>query len=1451
MSMNYVLAQSIGRGSYGSVYYAIDRKTKQEVAIKVMNKAILKKQVFFNDSTEDEAQTGLTQVYDEIQFMRDFNHPLLLRLVETIDQDEKIYIVIQLAEGIIATIHQRDLSDDKLPDCISNLLQLENEITPPQILLNLAFHTSIGLLYMHKRHYIHGDIKPANILRTHNGRYILGDFGLSQPFAKGAKYMQIVSPAFSAPESQGLTPQNDVWAYGVVLFQLLFGEHPAVLAAQLWNGEKIAHWGQALTSNQEKFKELLNLKRDEQINKQKHETQLVSSHYDLKLNSDIIHNIYGVLTEITYFCLIDLENRVCMESIYNRLLEFYCRIIAAKYAKYFSKGFFQQLHPICQQLDIMNVDHVEFILQLNSMRFQPHIRQNYQRIFEAYTDIKQIDFSYFKYLYSTPEQTIKQNNKSSKVLIEDSTVEEEMSYNDLMNYTKTSSIQRQISSQSIRTTPKKLGKIIDNNQEPNSPISSFSSTNKLQMTEFQEEEVPVKIDITQQWKKPVGSSLASKIANLPPPKVMTNDSDSDRFLPESKPVEQSQNFKPQFKKPVAQSLASKLASMPPPPALQNDNIQSDSDEMIITKKQDRGQQHLLQQSIPANKRKKPASTSLASSIANLPPPSSAAVEDSDSDIKTLQTKIEDQKQQSDDSDGDLGQPKQTQIQYGKFKKPQSLASSMAAKLAAQPPPVQEEEDSEGPMDIRGAKKKGETVKYAINFDKLNQEEVAPVSVPIQQVDQQQIEIIEDDVFGIETPQNEVINQETKKADLEQRNHFFLKLDLHLVDTDNLSSKQVKSLFKQISYTNDEYKPFKYDHNNDQAKILGLGSFSKDTLSVGRRESEDDDISDDDDDLVTFDDDGDDDFNNTFDQVFNIEEDEEDKGKEISAAAAQSLVNRGKGKFKTLRESVDEEEDIEPQMVPTFKINNILIDEEDEDNLQQSDTFNKSKDDNFGSSLLPFGLQKKDSSDDEQVFKMKFQDSDDEQPLDLTEKSDEAQYIPPNKSVFLLNINKIKEDEKVRLFEEIQDEEFQTQLTQQTTIPLSARHLDVLKEETQDQVILTPKQIVIFFHPLLQLFMEVNQHLTRINSQILVNSDYIFMIQQVQEIIDAYTNNIPLVTVITIEIILDRLEMWKNLVDLTLQDQNQKSSVKQVEQQHLVDPQKTIQFIVDILLVQFQNMFQEIELIYDKSPAFLNTKTGWQVNNPYTLFQLFEQKLKIINSSPSRKYGVSLTINEQPMLSSLDNREEFNIHLYIGLDTAECTPIVGLRHKIDEKTLFIQQSSRAFKLQDTQEQILQFAQIAQIQDNKADGLTNFQPVFMNFLFLNYSLASDYIQINHQKSDLFKYSYINLQRQAILPNFFANCLFELILNSYQNSRPSIIRASLFNADGSFYLVVSDSGNGLSQDQTDKIFSNNTGSLGTGLAYLRMLVGFYNGMINVSSDDQSGTRVIVKIPMVQQNE
>lgn len=106
---------------------------------------------------------------------------------------------------------------------------------------------SSAIAYLHSNGFVHGDLKQANILRLKDQRLVLADFGLTQPIEEGRRYRQPVSPAYSSPESEGLTFQNDVWSFGVIMFMNLTGYHPAALVVQYCLEKNIPynspHWG--------------------------------------------------------------------------------------------------------------------------------------------------------------------------------------------------------------------------------------------------------------------------------------------------------------------------------------------------------------------------------------------------------------------------------------------------------------------------------------------------------------------------------------------------------------------------------------------------------------------------------------------------------------------------------------------------------------------------------------------------------------------------------------------------------------------------------------------------------------------------------------------------------------------------------------------------------------------------------------------------------------------------------------------------------------------------------------------------------------------------------------------------------------------------------------------------------------------------------------------------------
>ena len=193
------LIEAVGRGGMGQVYRAerADGAFEMQAAIK-----------FIRTSTNQRLAERLAV---ERRLLARLDHPGIARLIDggTLD-DGRGYLVMEWIDG-------RDLTD-----CRDALVA-----DPAETLRRFADLTS-AVAHAHQRRVVHGDIKPANVRMTGDGRMRLLDFGVARLVTDDAEQdgLSALTPAFSAPEQLAGDPastQSDLYALAALLRWLLTG----------------------------------------------------------------------------------------------------------------------------------------------------------------------------------------------------------------------------------------------------------------------------------------------------------------------------------------------------------------------------------------------------------------------------------------------------------------------------------------------------------------------------------------------------------------------------------------------------------------------------------------------------------------------------------------------------------------------------------------------------------------------------------------------------------------------------------------------------------------------------------------------------------------------------------------------------------------------------------------------------------------------------------------------------------------------------------------------------------------------------------------------------------------------------------------------------------------------------------------------------------------------------
>jgi serine/threonine-protein kinase len=199
----YKLYERLGEGGMAEVFRAEDLRLGREVAVKVLRPQYAAEKSF------------LERFINEARSMAGFSDPNLVNVYDVGRSGQRYYIVMEYVPG--ADLRQK--------------LQRSGSL-PTRQALDIARQMAQGIGYAHKKGLVHRDIKPGNILITPTGEVKVADFGIAKAMASvGLTEPGIVwgTTAYLSPEQvrgEAATPASDVYAMGVVLYEMLAGRPP-------------------------------------------------------------------------------------------------------------------------------------------------------------------------------------------------------------------------------------------------------------------------------------------------------------------------------------------------------------------------------------------------------------------------------------------------------------------------------------------------------------------------------------------------------------------------------------------------------------------------------------------------------------------------------------------------------------------------------------------------------------------------------------------------------------------------------------------------------------------------------------------------------------------------------------------------------------------------------------------------------------------------------------------------------------------------------------------------------------------------------------------------------------------------------------------------------------------------------------------------------------------------
>ena len=197
---HYSLMEEVGRGAVGAVYRAFDLELGREVAIKVLPRE------------SENNRVHLQAIRREARAAAAINHPHVMQVYAVGEEDGVPYLIMEFLPG------------PRIEEAIQNGGNMEEAAA-----LEVGIHISKGLRASHEASVIHGDVKPANMMKSSHGLTKLVDFGQAVDATNLQEIELWGTPFYVAPEcirGASTSEKSDQYSLGASLFRMIGGQWP-------------------------------------------------------------------------------------------------------------------------------------------------------------------------------------------------------------------------------------------------------------------------------------------------------------------------------------------------------------------------------------------------------------------------------------------------------------------------------------------------------------------------------------------------------------------------------------------------------------------------------------------------------------------------------------------------------------------------------------------------------------------------------------------------------------------------------------------------------------------------------------------------------------------------------------------------------------------------------------------------------------------------------------------------------------------------------------------------------------------------------------------------------------------------------------------------------------------------------------------------------------------------